>query len=183
MSAEPATIRELFPEVPTIKGERVVIRRLREADAEELRQLADSAAVNRYLPTFLLEQQTNDMQGLIRHLYDDLMEESLFLGVFIGEEFYGLMELYGYKGALRKISVGCRLSESSWGKGISTEATGLIVDYLYSHTPIEIITASSMIENHASANVLRKCGFTLVSHGVEEDWGYDAPVLVDKWIR
>lgn len=40
-----------------------------------------------------------------------------------------------------------------------------------------------MIENTASAKVLRKNGFELVSHGVPEDWGYEQPVIVDKWIR
>ncbi len=40
-----------------------------------------------------------------------------------------------------------------------------------------------MVENEASANVLRKNGFQLVVHAVEEDWGYEKPVIADKWIR
>ena len=40
-----------------------------------------------------------------------------------------------------------------------------------------------MVENKASANVLRKNGFDLVSSGVDEDWGYDRPTIADKWIR
>lgn len=40
-----------------------------------------------------------------------------------------------------------------------------------------------MIENAASANVLKKNGFLHVAHAVPEDWGFDAPVLTDKWIR
>lgn len=50
-------------------------------------------------------------------------------------------------------------------------------------TDIESITASSMTANKASANVLRKCGFTLVESAAEEDRGYDTPTLADKWIR
>ena len=56
-------------------------------------------------------------------------------------------------------------------------------DYLFSQTDIEIITASTMVENQASANVLRKNGFTLVVHAVGEDWGYPEPTIADKWIR
>ena len=59
----------------------------------------------------------------------------------------------------------------------------MLVDYLYQETDIEIITASTMIENQASANVLKKNGFSLVAHAVGEDWGYDEPTLSDKWIR
>ena len=59
----------------------------------------------------------------------------------------------------------------------------MMIDYLYGETDIEIITASTMVENQASANVLRKNGFQLVVHAVGEDWGYDAPTIADKWIR
>jgi len=59
----------------------------------------------------------------------------------------------------------------------------MMIDYLYKETDIEIITASTMIENQASANVLRKNGFQLVVHAVDEDWGYDKPTVTDKWIR
>ena len=40
-----------------------------------------------------------------------------------------------------------------------------------------------MIENSASAAVLKKNGFDLVVHAVPEDWGYDEPTITDKWIR
>jgi ribosomal-protein-alanine N-acetyltransferase len=40
-----------------------------------------------------------------------------------------------------------------------------------------------MIENQASANVLKKNGFQMVVHAVDEDWGYDKPTVTDKWIR
>ena len=39
-----------------------------------------------------------------------------------------------------------------------------------------------MIENRASARVLTKNGFTLVESNAPEDWGFDHPVLADKWI-
>ncbi len=45
------------------------------------------------------------------------------------------------------------------------------------------ITASTMIENAASANVLRKNNFTLVVSGIGEDRGYPEPAIADKWIR
>ena len=39
-----------------------------------------------------------------------------------------------------------------------------------------------MIENQASARVLKKNGFALVAHAVGEDWGYAHPTVADKWI-
>jgi ribosomal-protein-alanine N-acetyltransferase len=58
-----------------------------------------------------------------------------------------------------------------------------MVDYLYSRTEIEIITASTMVENKASARVLTKNGFIMTSSGVEEDWGYEHMTIADKWFR
>ena len=82
-----------------------------------------------------------------------------------------------------KISIGYRLIESYWGKGIATEALGMMIEYLYKETDIEIITASTMVENRSSAKVLMKNGFELVASGVDEDWGYEQPTIADKWIR
>ncbi len=46
-------MKELFPEIPYIKGERVTLKRVALADAPKLKELVDSPAVQRYLPTFL----------------------------------------------------------------------------------------------------------------------------------
>ena len=55
--------------------------------------------------------------------------------------------------------------------------------YLDSETDIEIITASTMVENQASAAVLRKNGFLPVVHATNEDRGFEQPAITDKWIR
>ena len=70
-----------------------------------------------------------------------------------------------------------------WGQGIATEALSLLVEELLTNRGIEIITASTMLENKASAHVLQKNGFTLVNHAVDEDWGYPELTPTDKWIR
>lgn len=56
-----------------------------------------------------------------------------------------------------------------------------MVDYLYSNAGIEIITASTMTENKASARVLEKNGFIRAATSVPEDWGYEQPTVADKW--
>ena len=58
-----------------------------------------------------------------------------------------------------------------------------MIDYLFGKTDIEIITASTMVENKASAAVLTKNDFMLVVHAANEDWGYEQPTVTDKWIR
>ena len=175
--------KKLFSEIPYLKGKRLTLKRLTRADRSALQELVDSPRIYRYLPTFLFEQKYPDIGYVIDHLYDECWKESIILGVFLGDEFCGLAEMYGYRDPIHKISVGYRLLERYWGKGIAKEALGMMIDYLYDETDIEIITASTMVENQASANVLKKNGFQMVVHAVDEDWGYDKPTVSDKWIR
>ena len=175
--------KKLFSEIPYLKGNRLTLKRLTRADRSALQELVDSPRIYRYLPTFLFEQKYPDIGYVIDHLYDECWKESIILGVFIEDEFCGLAEMYGYRDPIHKISVGYRLLERYWGKGIAKEALGMMIEYLYDETDIEIITASTMVENQASANVLKKNGFQMVVHAVDEDWGYDKPTVSDKWIR
>ena len=167
----------LFSEVPTLQGERVLLKRITQQDADALQRLVDDEVVYRYLPTFLFEKKYQDIRYVIDHLYDECLKESIILGIFLQGDFCGLAEMYGYRANIHKISVGYRLLRDCWGRGIASEALGLMIAYLYGDTDIEIITASTMVENNASANVLKKNDFELVSHAVGEDWGYAEPTI------
>ncbi len=177
----------VFDEYPTLESERLVLRKLRSCDANALGMMARSENVYRYLPTFLLEQSCPDIHEAIRRINGPAFEqkESLILGVFAkdGMTFCGLAEFYGYKPALHKVSIGCRLCEFCWGQGIATEVIGLLVDYLYTQTDTQLITASTMVQNFGSARALRKNGFSLAAAASREDWGYPEPSVVDKWFR
>ena len=176
-------MKKLFSEIPCIKGERLTLRALTLDDAEGLNRLTQDEEVYRYLPTFLYEKKFNDAEYVIRYLYDECIKDSMILGIYTEDEFCGLAEIYGYRAPLLKASVGYRLIKSCWGKGIATETLGLLVKYLLEETDVEIITASTMCENQASANVLKKNGFKHVGRTIFENWGYPKPILTDKWLR
>lgn len=180
-------MKKLFSEIPYIEGNDIVLRKITQDDADSLRELTESEAVYRYLPTFLFEKKYGSIEYVIDHLYDECFRESIILGIYLKEDnaqiFCGIAEMYGFRDEIHKISVGYRLLERFWRQGIATKALDLMIDYLYNETDIEIITASTMIENRGSARVLEKNGFDLVVHAVPEDWGYDTPTITDKWIR
>ena len=176
-------MKKLYTDIPYLEGDQVILRTMTPADAPGLREMVQNDHVYRYLPTFLFEKQYPDAETVIDRLYTECFRESIILGIFAEEEFCGLAEWYGYRDEMHKISLGYRINEQYWGKGIASEALGLMIEYTYGETDIEIITASTMIENQASAKVLKKNGFDLVVHAVPEDWGYDQPTIADKWIR
>lgn len=184
-AAEAASRKKLFSEIPSIAGERIVLNRVVDTDADALRDLIDNPFVQRYLPSYLFEKQRSDVGETISLLYDSLFKdkESLILAIRVKEtgELAGLVEFYGLRDRLHKISIGYRLRERFWGQGLATEAARLMVGYLYGETDIEIITASTMVENEASAHVLEKADFIRTARYVEEDWGFPEPTIVDKW--
>ena len=175
-------MKELFKEIPYLKGERVTLRKLTAEDTEALRELVNNDEVYRYLPTSLYEKKYDSVGYVIEHLYDECIKDSLILGVFLGGEFCGLAEIYGYSKPDFKVSIGYRLLPAYWRRGIAKETLSLLIGFLADETDIEKISASTMSENKASAHILEKSGFKLVTHAVYEDWGYDTPKLTDKWI-
>lgn len=177
--------KKLFGSIPRIEGDKIVLDRVVDSDADALRDLIDNPNVQRFLPTYLFEKQRDDVHETIRLLYGDLFanKESLILAIRMKDtgELAGLTEFFGLRDHLHKISIGSRLRECFWKHGLATETVNLMIDYLYGETDIEIITASVMVENTASAHVLEKCDFIRTARNTEEDWGFDRPAIVDKF--
>lgn len=180
-------MKKLFDEIPRLENGNIIIKEITSADAEALHGMTQSSAVYRYLPTFLFEKSCPDTQKVIRELYRDIYisKESLILGIYTAGDmqFCGIAEFYGFKDQIHKTCIGYRLSDRFWGKGIATQTVALMVDYLYTQTDTEIITASTMVENLASARVLEKNGFIMTAASVPEDWGFPEPTTANKWFR
>lgn len=174
-------MKKLFSEIPCIKGERITIKKLTPDCANGLRELTEDDAVYRFLPAILFERKY-DADYVIERLYDECLKESLILGVFSDGEFCGLAEIYGYNEFLSKANVGFRALRRYWGRGIASEASALLIDYLFSETDIKTIGASVMSENKASEKVLKKLGFERLPDAEYEDWGLEKLTLADKWI-
>lgn len=179
-------MKKLFDEIPELEGERILLGKITEKDRDALWEMARSHNVYRYEPTYLLEQQYTDMDQLLRDLYGKYFEEkqNLFLGIYLKDnpaELCGLAEFYDYRDHLHMVSIGARLREKFWQSGIATEVAKLMADYLFGETDIEIITASTMAENKASARVLEKNGFMTTNSLRREDWGRDESTEAYRW--
>jgi RimJ/RimL family protein N-acetyltransferase len=74
-------MKRLFSEIPYIKTERLVLRKLEETDADSLSELVHSQNVYRYLPTFLFEHKYENIHDVIRHLYNECFRDKRRLGL------------------------------------------------------------------------------------------------------
>ena len=179
-------MKKLFDEIPFLENERVILRKITEDDREALWEMAHSDIIYRYEPTYLLERQYTDMDQLIRDLYGKYFKEkqNLFLAICLKDnpsELCGLAEFYDYRDHLHMVSIGARLREKFWKSGIATEVAKLMSDYLFRETDIEIVTATTMVDNKASAPALEKNGFMSTHTIHREDWGHEEATEAYRW--
>ena len=176
-----------FDEMPHIEGEHVILREMCAADAPALAEFARSEAVYRLLPTFLYEHKYDDAAYAIEHMRAECFDtkESILLAICLREApdaLVGIAEIYALEEGKPKVSIGYRIAQPYWGRGIATEVVSLLKGYLLDQTTTRTITAHVMEENVASARALAKNGFLPLFTVCVEDWGRDEPVLVDKYV-
>lgn len=88
--------------------------------------------------------------------------EKLFWGICLGEnpqQVVGIIELYDLTPKVNMVSIGYRLSECVWGKGIASKALEAVISYLFIASTINRIQAFVLPQNKQSEKVLLKNGF------------------------
>ena len=180
-------MHQLFEVFPRLESERLLLREWEPGDARTLAEITRNPAVYRYLPTFLFEQSLADPAEVIARARAECFDakDSILLGICLKDGpdgIAGIAEIYNYEPQKEKASVGYRLNERFWGRGIAGETAALLKKYLLEETDVRKITAHVMAENAASARVLEKNGFLLRWSGLREDWGRGEPVQVNKYM-
>lgn len=177
----------LFDEYPYLENDRIVIHKMKPADAEALRRLSEDGRVTKTVPTFLYEMKYEDKALVIEHEEEEYFRtgEGILLGIYLKEapdDMAGLAEIYGYEPSRGKASIGSRLLPEYWGKGIATSVAEMLRDYLIDDLGLRVVTAHILKENIGSAACLTKCGFIPKYKDIYEDWGFGYPVLTDNYI-
>ncbi len=178
---------KLFDEYPVLRNDRVIMRKMRMADVEALTELTSREAVYRTVPSFLYELKYADKHDMIENMDRECFDtrESLLLGVYLTDEpehLIGIAEFYNYEEAKSKASIGCRLHDACWGRGIATDVAVLMRDYLTKETGLNTVTSHVLRVNAGSAAVMEKSGFFNKYPGIYEDWGFGELMLTDKYV-
>ena len=178
-------MKNLFEEYPVLDNGNVCLKKLTNKDLEGIKKMILCEEVYRYVPPFVPERQCNgDIEYFINNMCEELFNDKIemILGIYLNNEFCGLLELYHYDSINNQISIGARINKEYWNKGLSNEFLSLIIKYLFNETNITTICASNMVDNISSGKSLEKNGFTRVNEGALEDWGFQNNVPVDKWV-
>lgn len=143
-----------------LRGTSISLRPVVEADLDELHAMSldletrgpwyplPSTSLARYRASFAEKGFWSPDQGTFLIVDGDDRK--------LGAVGWGKQEGYG-----ADVEVSYRLFErASMGKGIGTEAVGLLVDYLFDWLPIHRLVLYIHVDNVPSHRIAEKCGFT-----------------------
>ena len=156
-----------FTPFPELKTERLLLRRLDKADANEIFFLRSNEDVLRYLgkePAASLKE-AEDFIELINKNVDG--NESVLWGIALLDDpsiIIGTICLWNFQKEHYRSEIGYVLHPSHWKKGIMKEAINCVVDYGFKVLGLHRIEAVLTPANIASSAVLESTGFVKEAH-------------------
>ncbi|MFN2463465.1 MAG: GNAT family N-acetyltransferase [Candidatus Dormibacteria bacterium] len=146
--------------IPTLKGRRLTLRKLRPSDLGDRQKLGRSSEENRMYggtlssdTSMTFDEATAWYQN--QHDRDDAVRWAIeYEGRCIGS-----CGLTG-SGELRRYAIGIS-DPSLWGRGLGTEASRLVVDYAFSNAEVQRIELMVLEYNQRAIRSYQKAGFQL----------------------
>lgn len=154
---------DLFWQFPSLESDTLVLRRIEPADADDLFQIYANETLFRFTPGSARKTR-GAVQNMIGHFERDFgKRKTLFLGICLRSDpghIVGVAELFDYDPKVSCVTIGYRLNETFWGRGIAAQAVRMLAEYLFATVNVNRIQAFVMPENEKSHAVLKRSGFT-----------------------
>lgn len=145
-----------------IKADNVILRPVCVDDVEAIYEIYSNEKIFYFMPG----KAINDKKAIVRLIKEfeekHQSKQAFFWGVCLKDDpkkIIGIIELYDLDLKVHMISIGYRLNERFWGKGIMTAAVKAMVDFLFYTTKVKRIQAFVLPINESSKHILHKNGF------------------------
>jgi len=150
--------------------DRLQLREMTEADAENIYRLNSTEMVVRYVGEPVLKNVAEALEILRTRI---LPQYTRGIGRWAcelrdGGDFIGWCGLK-YMPDEDEYDLGYRFLEQHWGKGYATEAARAVLEYGRNHLPGCRIVGKAFLENVGSIRVLQKIGMRFEAYGREHD--------------
>jgi len=140
-----------------LRGERVTLRTVEEADIDFLAETVSEPQVRR--PLTMVQPTNTEMTR--EHFEEGISgDDSVDLAVCLDGEIRGLIWLFDVDNTAGHCEVGYWLDPEVHGQGIMTEAARLVVGYAFEELRMHRVRGRALASNDASLGVLRNCGMT-----------------------
>lgn len=151
----------LFNEFIEIESSKYILRRIVHTDSKDIFEMYGNDDVMK----FNLEHKINSVDET-KNLIDIIhagFENKWFIRWGVIEKntnkYIGDLALHHFDEKENKVQIGYMSKKTYWNKGIMSEVSQLLIDYINKNTSIQIIEASIYPENIASIKLAEKLGF------------------------
>lgn len=144
------------------ESERIIIRPLKESDEEAVYEGARHEEVARYLIRLPHPYPREITLPFIRGKIKEFEEGSGYsFAVELKEtgRLIGIVGLHEVDAKDKSAKLGYWLAKEHWGKGLATEAVGLLLEFAFQEAGFHRVEGSAFAENKASQRVQEKLGF------------------------
>jgi RimJ/RimL family protein N-acetyltransferase len=171
---------QAFENLP-LRTDRLVLRPLREGDAEDLYAIFSDTRVMRYWSTLPWTSHEPGRAMIARDLAQ-VTKDHLRLGIELTQDgsLVGTCTLFNINFMCRRAEVGYGLAASAWGKGYMHEALQALLDYGFRELNLNRIEADIDPRNAASAKTLGRLGFAREGY-LRERWIVGEEISDTAW--
>lgn len=152
----------LFEKFPHLESDELILKKVEDKDADDLFEILTNENVFKYRPGNPLKNLAA-VKNVIGHYERDFNKhKTIFLGIFYRKaenKLVGIAEIFEFDEKASRVEIGYTVNEKYWGKGFATNATRLMLDFLFNVIGVNSIQATPMPVNVKSKNVLERCGF------------------------
>lgn len=153
-------IQEILANLPTLETERLLLRKMRLEDAEDLFEYASDPEVAKYT-TWVTHESLADSQRFLNFILERYPRgEFADWGIIhkTDRKFIGTCGFAEWAIFPNCAEVGYALSRKYWGKGYVPEAVWKLLNFGFETLNLHRIEARCKVENIASARVMEKVG-------------------------
>jgi RimJ/RimL family protein N-acetyltransferase len=148
--------------MPYLYGDKIMLREYRQDDLSAIRAWVNDRDTIRYLSArFWMPQSMTDTADFITHAMSAGSNGAFFIIAHIENKAYiGQIDLFSINWKLRSAEMGMVIGgEENRGKGMGTEAIGLLLEYAFTILGLERVELEVAAENLRAARCYEKAGF------------------------
>lgn len=161
-----------FLPFPVIETDRLLFRRVTEADANEILELRSNPESMKYIPKPLLKDHDDALAYY--KMINDAIEDNTGINWAVtlkgNPKLLGIIGFYRIQQEHYRAEIGYMILPEFQGRGIVTESIQTLLKYAFDVMKLHSVEAVIDPDNTASERVLQKCSFIKEAHFKENEF-------------
>ena len=156
------TVLKTFKRIPTLKTERLILRKMGTADYRDMYEYACQSVVTKYL-LWCEHESPEHTYNYLSGINECYKKGSFFDWAVVLKDSGKMIGTCGFTSFdfdNRRAEVGYVINPSYWGQGIATEAVSAAISFAFNELDMNRVEAHFIEGNTASRCVMEKCGMT-----------------------